>query len=534
MFVRKCDFISPLITLYYKGETRHSSIFSGLISILLIILVLYICIFISFDFLFKINPTSFYFITKIKDIGIIPLNQNYFFHYITFIDEGRKDDVFDDKLLSVIGMNNPSINLFLYNEISEYNFSHWKYERCKYLNKSNKDIIIGKYFNNSLCLSKYYDNENKKIINIEDDNFPYPSLQNNLEKEYFVNYGIIIKECENNTLYNNNSCYEKEISNKKKHDLNMKYIFNYFSNFIDVENYKHPIETQLNNITYNYNSLYINIHEINLHQTIVRTSDGILFDNKKLLKTNNIDSFFDENIINNYNKFIDLINIKMLNKAEIYHREYKKLQDIAGSVDGMIELVILIIEFINNYFYHDFRIVNDLNDVIGKKVKKLKLNQFKIDSSNISECKNINQVFNNNFISDNRLSSKFLGLPNLNLNLNPNPIHKISSMRLKHVKMGTDDFFPKLQTSYETKIVSNFQEISYYQFIVNHLICFKKKQGKYLEKILTLRKRILSEERLLKNYWKIKILDEGLLDIKIKSENQSLNSLNDMIQNKNK
>ena len=100
--------------------------------------------------------------------------------------------------------------------------------------------------------------------------------------------------------------------------------------------------------------------------------------------------------------------------------------------------------------------------------------------------------------------------------------------------MGTDDFFPKLQTSYETKIVSNFQEIRYYQFIVNHLICFKKKQGKYLEKILTLRKRILSEERLLKNYWKIKILDEGLLDIKIKSENQSLNSLNDMIQNKNK
>ena len=495
MFVRKCDFISPLITLYYKGETRHSSIFSGLISIILIILVLYICIFISFDFLFKINPTSFYFITKIKDIGIINLNQNYFFHYITFIDEERKEDVFDDKLFSVIGMNNPSINLFLYNEISEYNFSHWKYERCKYLNKTNKDIINKQYFNNSLCLSKYYDNENKKIISIEDTNFPYPSLENNLEKEYLVNYGIIIKECENNTIYNNNSCYEKKMLNKKKYDLHMKYIFNYFSNFIDVENYKHPIETQLNNKSYNYNSLYINLHEINLHQTIVRTSDGILFDNKKIKKTNNIDSFFDENLLNNHSKLFDLINIKMLNKAEIYHREYKKLQDIAGSVDGMIELVIF---------------------------------------SNISESKNINQVLNNNFISDNRNSSKFLGLPNLNLNLNlnPNPISKISSMRLKHGKMGIDDFYPKSQTLYETKIVSGYQEIRYYQFFINHLICFKKKKGKYLEKILALRKRILSEERLLKNYWKIKILDEGLLDIKFKSENQSFNSLNDLIKKK--
>ena len=534
MIIRSVDFISPLITLYYKGETRHSSIFSGLISIILIILVLYICIFISFDFLFKINPTSFYFITKIKDIGIINLNQNYFFHYITFIDEERKEDVFDDKLFSVIGMNNPSINLFLYNEISEYNFSHWKYERCKYLNKTNKDIINKQYFNNSLCLSKYYDNENKKIISIEDTNFPYPSLENNLEKEYLVNYGIIIKECENNIIYNNNSCYDKEMLNKKKYDLHMKYIFNYFSNFIDVENYKHPIETQLNNKSYNYNSLYINLHEINLHQTIVRTSDGILFDNKKILKTNNIDSFFDENLLNNHSKLFDLINIKMLNKAEIYHREYKKLQDIAGSVDGMIELVIFIIEFINNFFYHDFRIVNDLNDVIDKKVQKIKHNQFKIDSSNISESKNINQVLNNNFISDNRNSSKFLGLPNLNLNLNlnPNPISKISSMRLKHGKMGIDDFYPKSQTLYETKIVSGYQEIRYYQFFINHLICFKKKKGKYLEKILALRKRILSEERLLKNYWKIKILDEGLLDIKFKSENQSFNSLNDLIKKK--
>ena len=85
MIIRSVDFISPLITLYYKGETRHSSIFSGLISIILIILVLYICIFISFDFLFKLNPNSFYFIMKVKDFDTIKLSHNFFFSlYIIF------------------------------------------------------------------------------------------------------------------------------------------------------------------------------------------------------------------------------------------------------------------------------------------------------------------------------------------------------------------------------------------------------------------------------------------------------------------
>ena len=69
--------------------------------------------------------------------------------------------------------------------------------------------------------------------------------------------------------------------------------------------------------------------------------------------------------------------------------------------------------------------------------------------------------------------------------------------------MGRWWFFSKFQTLYETIIVSNYQEINYYQFIVNHLKCFKKKKGLYLEQILTLKKRILIEERLLKNYWKI-------------------------------
>ena len=78
MFFKNVDFISPLITLYYKGEIRHNSIFSDLILIIHIILVFFICLFISFDFLFELNPNSFYFIMKVKDFDTIKLTHNFF------------------------------------------------------------------------------------------------------------------------------------------------------------------------------------------------------------------------------------------------------------------------------------------------------------------------------------------------------------------------------------------------------------------------------------------------------------------------
>ena len=39
-FIKKFDMISPPITLYFKGEDQHSSIFSGILSIIIGLLIL--------------------------------------------------------------------------------------------------------------------------------------------------------------------------------------------------------------------------------------------------------------------------------------------------------------------------------------------------------------------------------------------------------------------------------------------------------------------------------------------------------------
>ena len=132
-------------------------------------------------------------------------------------------------------------------------------------------------------------------------------------------------------------------------------------------------------------------------QTYVRTSDGIIFNDKTIIKTYNIDSFYNDFMFNHFNSFAKIIEIKMLNKIEIYHREYKKLQDIAGSVDGIIELIILVIQILNNFFYHNYRLINDFNNVIEEKVDKIK-NLNKIESHNLSLSKDMNtKILCNNF-----------------------------------------------------------------------------------------------------------------------------------------
>ena len=529
MIFRKLDYFSPVITLYYKGEKRHSSIFSGIISIFFSIFLISLCTYISIDFLFKKNPASFYFKREIKNIETINLTHDYFFHYITFLDDKSKKNDFDEKAFSLIGINNESFNdFFTYNSI--YDYSHWKYEKCdnlKQINKTIKELIINEnYFNSSLCLSKYYDKKTNKILNCDDKNFPFPNLENNLyHDEYLLNYGILFKECENFTLYNNDSCYDLNTIQKIAFSKKRKYIFNYFSNFYDFGNYKNPIIKQLNKINFNFDPYLIKINQMNLLQTIVSTTYGIFFDHFNELKTYNVDNFYESYINNDLKIISELIEIKMTNKMEIYKREYKKFLDIIGAIDGIIEILILLLEIINEFFYHDFRLVYDFNEVIGKKIDKIKQ---KNDIVVMSPVNNITSKFylNNNFISENKLSkipvvgnnNDFTKISSLKINkiLNNN---KIISNSFQNKIIGTNSF-----NNFDVNIVSNFEEFSWNIYIKNKLCCMKKKNINYYNNILLLRKNILSEERMLKNYWKIKKINQSVFDVKILSENPSIST----------
>ena len=75
MFIRKLDMLSPYITLYFKGERKHSSKFSGVLSIIAYIIVFFIGIYYIYDYIYNKVPQAFFLIDILKMQEIIPLIQ---------------------------------------------------------------------------------------------------------------------------------------------------------------------------------------------------------------------------------------------------------------------------------------------------------------------------------------------------------------------------------------------------------------------------------------------------------------------------
>ncbi len=79
IFFKQCDLISPEITLFFKGGKNHSSIFSGIITIIAYSLVLIFIIHNIKYFINKENPTIYYYNRYGEDAGSFPLkHQEYF------------------------------------------------------------------------------------------------------------------------------------------------------------------------------------------------------------------------------------------------------------------------------------------------------------------------------------------------------------------------------------------------------------------------------------------------------------------------
>ena len=82
MILKELDFLSPQITLYHKGFLSHSSVISGIISIISIIIIILLGVYYSLDLINRENPKIFFFNRFVEDSGIFPLNSSSIFHYI--------------------------------------------------------------------------------------------------------------------------------------------------------------------------------------------------------------------------------------------------------------------------------------------------------------------------------------------------------------------------------------------------------------------------------------------------------------------
>ena len=501
-FLSNFDFVSPEITLFYEGKSSHSSLASGIISVILIILIVIFTTYVSSDFLFRQNPSAYFYSRYIDDIKEHKFNSKGLFHFIYFNNGDDFNIPINTSIFSIVGVDLthfPTDN-------NESNYDHYIYEACDSTDAGDLyDIIkednnVSIYFSNAFCIKKFYNSSTKEIINNDDKNFVYPKLQHGTAKTNNLRYGVYIQKCQNILT---KKCYES---------LNDEYFINLFNNnsfgysisfiehYIDVDNYNNPIKTSFQRISNTFNKNTYTANHLNYRPINLKTNNGIFFD--KVSEKDTFNYYLNEKLTldSNFSVF-GSFNFWIQNQLDSYNRTYKKIWDIAGDVDGVIEILMLLIKFINLVIFNDFQTIHDFNEEIEKKVEKSKTEQ----NLNFNIKK---QLSRNNSIN------QFLDTPTKNiLNLNNNNKNKNKTFKRSNSKISI------CNNNYQTKIEKSYQEVKWSDLIFN--VKLKCNENKYIKYLVEQRERIISEEMMLKNYLQIKKLREAIVGI---ADNNNMNN----------
>jgi len=551
------DFLSPDITLYFNGKRSHTSTASYSLSIIIILLITSISIFYSIDFIYKINPSSYFYKIFEEDIGVFPVNEiidhnnlsTIIYHFLSF--DNKK---IDKRAFEIIGVNFPA-NIILNKDISEYD--HWIYDSCE---EGIKDIqnfynylyeYQSIYLNHGLCISQYYNSKLKTLINKNDLNFLYPTVAHGNTNKNELIYLIAIKKCENNTLLNNNSCYDNEtIENLIKE---YEYYSIYFlDHHVDIDNYENPITYFFHSISkpihfedYSSNYLYFEL-------TSIFTYDGIFVYKKK-----SIDSFIyytfqgTRNVREgNCKKLIGIFIILFNNSKNIYVRKYKLLTDILVTIAGISKVIIF---FMKIFYFITFNITifDDMKFIVKKKYKKYFIeekrnmnnsnipilkkniyfslinnyvkNDVKNNKNNVNCCQNIKDNIKDNFkdnFKTNIISNKNKKF-NFVYEMKYNSINNLSKLNKSKTILNSkndtifisENFINKnMKEMIFIKKICNFQNKN--KNIFFYLFCCNQKENLIYNQATNYRKKLLSEEELFLLHMSVKKIKLILKQIK--------------------
>ena len=199
MFLKKLDMLSPSITLYYKEESQHSSIFSGILSIIAYTLVTIGGFYYGLEFINKESPKAYFFNRYIEDAGYFPVNASSMFNFIQIVISSTNEEIpFDFASFRIIGFDDVLSDDYMNNPKIIEEKDHWLYGYCN--NNSDTEgigyLINFNYYEQSACIRKYYDKSKKKYFNTGEPDFRWPVIEKGCSNPERTYYGIIIQRCD--------------------------------------------------------------------------------------------------------------------------------------------------------------------------------------------------------------------------------------------------------------------------------------------------------------------------------------------------
>jgi hypothetical protein len=402
MFIKKFDFLSPPITLYFKGQNTHSSIISGILSLLACSVILGFGIYYALQFINKENPVAYFFNRYIEDAGTFPMNSSSIFSFLQMMNSKEllpKDTDFDS--VRIIGLDRITIDNYMKdNDLEHYN--HWLYGNCN--NDSDTEgigyLVTQDKFTQSACIRKYYDMNKKRYYDVGDSNFIWPIIHHGMSHPDANMYGVIVEKCRNDTLRSLSGarvCKTPEYIEEYVYSSYVRFIL--IDNYADVLNYKNPLTKYLFAVTNGVFSGTFTTNHLNFNPAQVITDNGIFVENIKeevsyiysfnekitsnqdLLITDDIGNpILDENGKEKYKStgIIIAFYFWMQNNLQLYQRKYQKFQDVLGDIGGLSSIILTIVSVIN-LLISDFIILLDTEELA------LNLNDKNLSSSNLKK-----------------------------------------------------------------------------------------------------------------------------------------------------
>ncbi|MCQ2820001.1 MAG: hypothetical protein MJ252_22265, partial [archaeon] len=339
MYIRAFDYLSPNITLYYKGELRHRSVVSGILTIIAYGVVLAVAIVFILQLFDKTSPTAYYSNRFIADAGSFPMMWKNMFHYYEMLDFGsvpNKDWVRFFRITAKTNIDGPD---------------YWLYDYCKEEDYGDllkeesyaEDIPVIK---EKLCIRYYWDDANKRFIKSDDPSFTYPTILHGISHPDYNYYQANLNKCINGTEQDEvlGPCGPaEEIAGFNSYHVLALVIID---NDIDVDNYEKPI----NPIKYKFWSMKLYgsylVNQLNIDPVLVKTHKGLIFD--KVEEQNAVVYAADGR--STTNEEIDMMhqyNVYVMNRQLVYDRSYKKLPEVLANVGGMTQVIVNVAFVIN-------------------------------------------------------------------------------------------------------------------------------------------------------------------------------------------